>query len=647
MVDSETILDGINNPSDLRSLSFRQLERVSKELRQELIDSVSKTGGHLGAGLGVVELTVALHYVFQTPSDKLIWDVSHQAYPHKILTGRRKEMSSLRQEDGLSGFTSRFESEYDVFGAGHSSTSISAGLGMAVARDILDKKNHVLVVIGDGAMSAGMAWEALNNLGAQKRNMIVILNDNDMSISPAVGAVSSYLSKLISSQPLTSIRELAKQIASHLPTELEKAAKRADEIARTMMAGGTIFSNLGMYYVGPVDGHNIHDLVHVLKNLKEGNDLGPVLLHVITEKGRGHPFAKDALEKYHAVPKFDIITGQHKKSASKIKTYTQVFSSSLINQAEKDDKIVAVTAAMPSGTGLDRFSEVYPNRFFDVGIAEQHAVTFCAGMAAEGLKPFCAIYSTFLQRAYDQVIHDVAIQKLPVRFAIDRAGFVGADGATHQGSFDITYLSCLPNFVVMAPSDEEELVHMVATAVEYDKGPIAFRYPRGEGLGLEIPETGSPIKIGKGRIILKNFNKNKSGDLAILSLGTRLNDTLKAAKNLNKLGYSISVADARFAKPIDKKLILELAKNHNILITVEEGVSGGFSSHVFKLLLDEELLGKKLKFKTLTMPDKFIDHKSQDSQILDAGLDENSIYNSALDLLLDKKQSLIRKSKKI
>ena len=384
MVDSETILDGINNPSDLRSLSFKQLERVAKELRQELIDSVSKTGGHLGAGLGVVELTVALHYVFQTPADKLIWDVSHQAYPHKILTGRRKEMSSLRQEEGLSGFTSRFESEYDVFGAGHSSTSISAGLGMAVARDILDKKNHVVVVIGDGAMSAGMAWEALNNLGAQKRNMIVILNDNDMSISPAVGAVSSYLSKLISSQPLTSIRELAKQIASHLPTELEKAAKRADEIARTMMAGGTIFSNLGIYYVGPVDGHNIHDLVHVLKNLKEGNDLGPVLLHVITEKGRGHPFAKDALEKYHAVPKFDIITGQHKKSASKIKTYTQVFSSSLINQAEKDDKIVAVTAAMPSGTGLDRFSEVYPNRFFDVGIAEQHAVTFCAGMAAEG-----------------------------------------------------------------------------------------------------------------------------------------------------------------------------------------------------------------------------------------------------------------------
>ncbi len=645
MVNRNSILNEINDPSDLRSLPFKKLEIVAKELRKELIDSVSKTGGHLGAGLGVVELTVALHYAFNTPADKLIWDVSHQAYPHKILTGRRKRMTSLRQEDGLSGFTSRSESEFDVFGAGHSSTSISAGLGMAVARDLLEKENDVVVVIGDGAMSAGMSWEALNNLGAQKRKMIVVLNDNDMSIAPAVGAVSSYLSKLISSQPLTSMRELAKQIVSHLPTELEKAARRADEIARTMMAGGTIFSNLGMYYVGPVDGHNIYDLVHLLKNLKDGNDLGPVLLHVITEKGKGHPFAKEVLEKYHAVPKFDIITGEHKKSASKVKTYTQVFSSCLINEAEKDDKIVAVTAAMSSGTGLDKFSEIYPSRFFDVGIAEQHAVTFCAGMAVEGLKPFCTIYSTFLQRAYDQIIHDVAIQKLPVRFAIDRAGFVGADGVTHQGSFDITYLSCLPNFVVMAPSDEQELVHMVATAVQFDEGPIAFRYPRGEGLGLDLPEKGLPLKIGKGRIIIKSFTKNIFGDLAILSLGTRLNDSLKAAKKLNKLGFAVSVADARFAKPIDKKLILELAINHNFLITIEEGVTGGFSTHVFNLLLDEGVLGNKLKFKSLTMPDKFIDHKSQDSQILEAGLDENSIYNEALAFLSNKSNFFHEKSK--
>ena len=563
------ILDLINKPADLRFIPKSKLPLLADELRQDLIGSVSQTGGHLGAGLGVVELTIALHYVFDTPDDRLVWDVSHQAYPHKILTGRRKLMRTLRQERGLSGFTNRIESQYDIFGAGHSSTSISAGLGMAVGRDICRKNNSVVVVIGDGAMSAGMAWEALNNLGAQKKKVIVILNDNDMSIAPAVGAVSSYLSKLISSRPLNSMRELAKQVASHLPSELEKAARKADEIARSMIGGGTIFSNLGMYYLGPVDGHDISNLVYLLKNLKDSPNEGPVLLHVVTEKGKGHPFGKDTSEKYHAVPQFDVITGKHKKSSSKRPTYTQVFSDALINEASNDKKIVAVSAAMPSGTGLDKFAEKFPDRFFDVGIAEQHAVTFCAGMSVEGLKPFCAIYSTFLQRAYDQIVHDVAIQNLPVRFAIDRAGFVGADGATHQGSFDLAYLLCLPNFVVMAPSDEAELVNMITTASAYDKGPIAFRYPRGEGTGVKVPVKGKVLEIGKGRIIKKGFDAENKGDIAFLSIGTILLESLAVSKNLNNMGYLCSVADARFAKPLDEKLIIELATTHKALIIIE------------------------------------------------------------------------------
>ena len=626
-------LDGISSPKDLKKLNLNDLNPLAEELRRDLISSVSKTGGHLGAGLGVIELTIALHYIFDAPQDKIIWDVGHQAYPHKILTGRRKRMNSLRQKDGLSGFTNREESEFDPFGAGHSSTSISAGLGIAVARDLKGENNSVISIIGDGAMSAGMAWEALNNLGDQKRKMIVILNDNDMSIAPAVGAVSSYLSKLISSKPLNSIRELAKQVASHLPSEIEKAAKRADELARNMMGGGTIFNNLGMYYIGPLDGHNISDLVQVLKNLKNSTNEGPVLLHVVTEKGKGHPFGKEVIEKYHAVPKFDIITGEHKKSASKNKTFTQIFSDELIKQAKKDDKILAVTAAMPSGTGLDKFAENFPDRFFDVGIAEQHAVTFCAGLSSEGFKPFCAIYSTFLQRAYDQVIHDVAIQNLPVRFAIDRAGYVGADGATHQGSFDIAFLSCLPNFVIMAPSSEQELVNMIKTSVLYDKGPLAIRYPRGEAEVSKKLTEAKVIKIGKGRILLKNYNNNKRGDIAFLSIGTRLDETYKAAKKLISSGYAVSIADARFAKPIDKDLIIELANNNNHLLIIEEASSGGFSSAVISYLAASDLNNPNFKIKSLTMPDYFIDHKSQEEQIAQAGLNAESIFQKALSFL--------------
>ena len=631
------LLDKISFPSDLKMLSLMELNHLADELRSDLISFVSKTGGHLGAGLGVVELTIALHYVFDAPKDKIIWDVGHQAYPHKMLTGRRDLMQSLRKEKGLSGFTNRAESKYDVFGAGHSSTSISAGLGMAVARDLKGENNTIISVIGDGAMSAGMAWEALNNLGSQNKKMIVILNDNDMSIAPAVGAVSSYLSKLISSKPLTSIRELAKQVASHLPTEIEKAAKRADELARTMMGGGTIFNNLGMYYIGPVDGHNVIDLVHLLKNLNNTSRDGPVLLHVVTEKGKGHPFGKDVKEKYHAVPQFDIITGEHTKSSSKKKTYTKIFSDELIKQASQDEKILAVTAAMPSGTGLDKFSEEFPDRFFDVGIAEQHAVTFSAGLCLEGFKPFCTIYSTFLQRAYDQIIHDVAIQNLPVRFAIDRAGYVGADGATHQGSFDLAFLSCLPNFVVMAPSNEVELTHMIKTAASYNDGPIAFRYPRGECEGMEnIPEA-KKLKIGKGNLVLKGFDQNKLGDIAFLSIGTRLGDALGAANELNNLGYSTSVADARFAKPIDKKLILELVKNHRVLFVVEEASSGGFCSLVTSYLANLDLINSNLKIRSFTMPDMFIEHKTQEAQIIQAGLDKSHLVKQALSLLGNKK----------
>ena len=635
-MSQKSILENISSPKDLKILSLDQLSILSDELRSELISSVSKTGGHLGAGLGVIELTIALHYIFNAPNDKIIWDVGHQAYPHKILTGRKEKMNSLRQENGLSGFTNIQESVYDAFGAGHSSTSISAGLGMAVGRDLKGEKNNIISIIGDGAMSAGMAWEALNNLGSQKRKMIVILNDNDMSIAPAVGAVSSYLSKLISSKPLTSIREIAKQVASHLPNEIERAAKRADELARNMMGGGTIFNNLGMYYIGPIDGHNIIDLVKILKNLKNSVNDGPVLLHVVTEKGKGHPFGKDATEKYHAVPKFDIITGEHKKSTSK-KTYTQIFSEELIKQAKEDEKIVAVTAAMPSGTGLDKFSLEFPNRFFDVGIAEQHAVTFCAGISLEGYKPFCAIYSTFLQRAYDQIVHDVAIQNLPVKFAIDRAGFVGADGATHQGSFDLSYLSCLPNFVIMAPSNEQELINMVKTSANYNDGPIAIRYPRGEIEGIEKLHTAKILKIGKGKIVLDGFCKDKKADLAFLSIGTRLSDTIKVAKNLKNKGYSVSVADARFAKPFDKEMLIQIAKNHNKLIIIEEASSGGFSSAVISYLANADLINTSFKVRSLTMPDKFLEHKSQEAQIIEAGLDYENILKSALSILEDDK----------
>jgi len=628
-------LDKISSPKDLKKLNLNDLNKLANELRADLISSVSKTGGHLGAGLGVIELTIALHYIFDAPQDKIIWDVGHQAYPHKILTGRRKRMGSLRQKDGLSGFTNREESDFDPFGAGHSSTSISAGLGMAVARDLKGESNAVISIIGDGAMSAGMAWEALNNLGDQKRKMIVILNDNDMSIAPAVGAVSSYLSKLISSKPLNSIRELAKQVASHLPSEIEKAAKRADELARNMMGGGTIFNNLGMYYIGPLDGHNIEDLVQILQNLKNSSNESPVLLHVVTEKGKGHPFGKEVSEKYHAVPKFDVITGEHKKSASKNKTYTQIFSEELIKQATKDEKIIAVTAAMPSGTGLDKFSERFPERFFDVGIAEQHAVTFCAGMSSEGFKPYCSIYSTFLQRAYDQIVHDVAIQNLPVKFAIDRAGYVGADGATHQGSFDMAFLSCLPNFVIMAPSNEQELINMIKTSVSYNDGPLAIRYPRGEANTTERTTEAKTIKIGKGKILLKNYTNSKKGDIAFLSIGTRLDDTLGASKKLVSAGYAVSVADARFAKPIDKQMILELANNNNNLLVIEEASSGGFSSSVISFLANSDLTNSKFRVKTLSMPDYFIDHKSQEEQLAQAGLNTESIFKKARSLLED------------
>ena len=634
-------LDSISSPNDLKKLNLNDLNQLADELRTELISSVSKTGGHLGAGLGVIELTIALHYIFDAPQDKIIWDVGHQAYPHKILTGRRARMNTLRQKDGLSGFTNREESEFDPFGAGHSSTSISAGLGMAVARDLKGENNSVISIIGDGAMSAGMAWEALNNLGDQKRKMIVILNDNDMSIAPAVGAVSSYLSKLISSKPLNSIRELAKQVASHFPSEIEKAAKRADEFARNMVGGGTIFNNLGMYYIGPLDGHNISDLAQILENLKNSSNDGPVLLHVVTEKGKGHPFGKEVIEKYHAVPKFDIITGQHKKSASKNKTFTQIFSDELIKQAKNDDKILAVTAAMPSGTGLDKFAENFPDRFFDVGIAEQHAVTFCAGLSSEGFKPFCAIYSTFLQRAYDQIVHDVAIQNLPVRFAIDRAGYVGADGATHQGSFDIAFLSCLPNFVIMAPSSEQELINMIKTSVSYDKGPLAIRYPRGEAEASKKLTEAKEIEIGKGKILLKNYNKNKKGDVAFLSIGTRLDETFKAAKKLSASGYAVSIADARFAKPIDKDLVIELANNNNNLLVIEEASTGGFSSTVISYLSNSEVSNPNLKIKSLTMPDYFIEHKSQEEQIAQAGLDAESIFQKSLSFLKHNKIKVI------
>jgi 1-deoxy-D-xylulose-5-phosphate synthase len=602
------------------------LVALADEVRRDTIHSVSKTGGHLGAGLGVVELTVAIHSVFNTPEDRLIWDVGHQCYPHKILTGRRDRMDSLRQGGGLSGFTKRSESDYDPFGAAHSSTSISAGLGMAVGRDLQDGDNNVVAVIGDGSMSAGMAYEAMNNAGSMDKKLIVILNDNDMSIAPPVGAMSAYLAKLLSSRPYLGLRDVLKQIAHKFPKPIEERAKRAEEYARGMATGGTLFEELGFYYVGPIDGHNLDHLLPVLRNVRDAKD-GPILVHVVTQKGKGYEPAEASADKYHGVSKFDVITGTQAKSKPNAPAYTKVFANSLIAQAQEDDKIVAITAAMPSGTGLDLFAEQFPDRSFDVGIAEQHGVTFAAGLATEGFKPFAAIYSTFLQRAYDQVVHDVAIQRLPVRFAIDRAGLVGADGATHAGSFDVAYLANLPGFVVMAAADEAELVHMVATAAEINDRPSAFRFPRGEGVGIDLPEKGIPLEIGKGRMI------REGSTVAILSFGTRLQESLKAADLLAARGYSTSVADARFAKPLDEELIRNLAQNHDVLITIEEGAIGGFGSHVMNFMAEDGLLDGGLKVRSMFLPDEFIDQDSPAAMYEQAGLTAADISCKALGAL--------------
>lgn len=600
------------------------LRQVADELRAEVIDAVSQTGGHLGAGLGVVELTVALHYVFNTPDDRIIWDVGHQAYPHKVLTGRRGRIRTLRQGGGLSGFTKRAESEYDPFGAAHSSTSISAGLGMAVARDLSGGKNNVVAVIGDGAMSAGMAYEAMNNAGSMDSRLIIILNDNDMSIAPPVGAMSAYLARLLSGGAYRSMRHLAKQLAQLLPKRLEESARRAEEYARGMATGGgTLFEELGLYYVGPIDGHNFDHLLPVLKNVRDAGE-GPILVHVVTQKGKGYAPAEASADKYHGVSKFDVVTGAQAKAKANAPSYTKVFADSLIAHAEQDDKIVAVTAAMPSGTGLDLFGERFPARTFDVGIAEQHGVTFAAGLASEGYKPFTAIYSTFLQRAYDQVVHDVAIQRLPVRFAIDRAGLVGADGPTHAGSFDVTYLACLPDFVVMAAADEVELKHMVATAVAIDDRPSSFRYPRGEGVGLDMPAIGTPLEIGKGRIM------REGSKVAILSLGTRLAEALKAAEQLGALGLSTTVADARFVKPLDTDLVARLAREHEVLVTVEEGSIGGFGSHVLDFLARSGILDRGLKVRPMALPDIFIDHDKPEAMYDIAGLNAAQIVETVL-----------------
>jgi 1-deoxy-D-xylulose-5-phosphate synthase len=621
------LLDLVRDPADLRSFTAEQLLQLAAELRQETVRIVSITGGHLGASLGVVELTVALHYVFDTPRDRLIWDVGHQAYPHKILTGRRDRMLTLRQGGGLSGFAKRCESIYDPFGAGHTSTSISAALGMSVARDFRGDDNNVIAVIGDGAMSAGMAYEAMNNAGSMDSRLIVILNDNDMSIAPAVGAMSAYLSRLISSKPYRSIRHFAAEVAKKFPRGLSTAARKAEEYARGLVTGGTLFEELGFYYVGPVDGHNLDHLLPVLENLRDDREPGPVLLHVVTRKGHGYGPAERSADKYHGVGKFDVVTGEQVKAKANAPSYTGVFAKSLIREAEDDDRIVAITAAMPAGTGLDKFAERFPDRHFDVGIAEQHGVTFAAGLATEGYKPFAAIYSTFLQRAYDQVVHDVAIQKLPVRFAIDRAGLVGADGATHAGAFDLAYLCCLPGMVVMAAGDEADLVHMIATAAQIDDRPSAFRYPRGEGLGVEMPERGQPLPIGKGRILREGTK------VALLSLGGRLGEAGKAAEELAARGLSTTVADARFAKPLDEDLIRRLAREHEVMITIEEGSVGGFGSHVMQLMALEGLLENGLKFRPMTLPDVFLDHDKPEVQYDRAGLTSRHIVSMALKAL--------------
>lgn len=615
------LLDKAPIPEALRALPESDLPQLAQELRAELIDAVSTTGGHLGAGLGVVELTVALHHVFDTPHDRIIWDVGHQAYPHKILTGRRDRIRTLRQTGGLSGFTKRTESEYDPFGAAHSSTSISAGLGMAVASDLSGEKRNVIAVIGDGSMSAGMAYEAMNNAGALDARLIVILNDNDMSIAPPTGAMSAYLARLVSGKTYRSVREAAKQVAKKLPKFLQDKARKSEEYARAFFTGGTLFEELGFYYVGPIDGHNLDHLLPILKNVRDTQE-GPVLIHVVTQKGKGYAPAEAAADKYHGVNKFDVITGKQSKPPANAPSYTKIFGTSLIEEARHDDRIVAITAAMPSGTGLDLFGEVFPQRTFDVGIAEQHAVTFAAGLASEGYKPFCAIYSTFLQRGYDQVVHDVSIQNLPVRFPIDRAGLVGADGPTHAGSFDTGFLAALPGFVVMAASDEAELRHMVCTAAEYDEGPISFRYPRGDGVGVDLPERGQLLEIGKGRIVREGTK------VALLSFGTRLQECLAAADELGAAGLSTTVADARFAKPLDHDLIRLLAREHEVLVMVEEGAVGGFASHVLQFLATDGLLDRGLKVRALTLPDTYQDHGKPDAMYAEAGLDRTGIVHA-------------------
>jgi 1-deoxy-D-xylulose-5-phosphate synthase len=620
------LLDTVVTPDDLRKLPQTQLRQLADELRAEMISAVGQTGGHLGSGLGVVELTVAVHYVFNTPDDRLIWDVGHQAYPHKILTGRRDRIRTLRQGGGLSGFTKRSESEYDPFGAAHSSTSISAALGFAMANKLAGTPGRGIAVIGDGAMSAGMAYEAMNNAKQAGNRLIVILNDNDMSIAPPVGGLSAYLARLVSSKRFLSLRDVARRISRHLPEALHVAARKTDEFARGMAMGGTLFEELGLYYVGPIDGHNLDQLIPVLENVRDTAE-GPCLIHVVTQKGKGYAPAEESFDKYHGVQKFDVITGEQAKAAAGPPSYTGVFAKALIAEAQRDQTICAITAAMPSGTGLDKFEELFPDRSFDVGIAEQHGVTFAAGLAAQGMRPFCAIYSTFLQRAYDQVVHDVAIQNLPVRFAIDRAGLVGADGATHAGSFDVTYLATLPNFVVMAAADEAELVHMVHTAALYDAGPIAFRYPRGNGTGVEMPAVPLQLEIGKGRIVRTGTK------VALMSLGTRLAEALKAADQLEAKGLSTTVADLRFAKPLDEELIRKLIATHEVVITIEEGSIGGLGAHVLTMASDEGLTDAGLKIRTLRLPDVFQDHDSPDKQYDTAGLNAPHIVDAVLKAL--------------
>ena len=624
---AEKLLDKINYPSDLRKLKKSQLEQVSNELRNELIDVVSETGGHLGAGLGVVELTVALHYVFNTPNDKLVWDVGHQCYPHKIITGRKERIRTLRKGGGLSGFTKRSESEYDPFGAAHSSTSISSTLGMATAKKLSNDKNNVVAVIGDGAMSAGMAYEAMNNAGAMKSKLIVILNDNDMSIAPPVGAMSKYLARLLSGKIYFSLRETIKLIISAFSKRFSKKAGKAEDMFRSMVTGGTLFNELGFYYIGPIDGHDIKNMVTIMENVKNSSYDGPILIHAITKKGKGYKPAEESGDKYHGVSKFNVQTGEQSKGKSKSPSYTKVFANTLIKHAENDTKIVAITGAMPSGTGLDLFEKKFPERMFDVGIAEQHGVTFAAGLATEGYKPYAAIYSTFLQRAYDQVVHDVAIQSLPVRFAIDRAGLVGADGPTHAGSFDVTYLSTLPNFVVMAASDEAELVRMINTSVNINDRPSAFRYPRGNGIGVELPNIKETLQIGKGRLILQGKH------IAILNFGARLTECKKASDILKKKGISTSIFDARFSKPLDEQSIIELASSHEAILTIEEGSIGGFGSHVSKLLSERGFFDKGLKFRSMFLPDKFLDQDTPENMYKYAGLDCDSIVQKIENIL--------------